>query len=180
MRVPYSDQSARPCVCVCVCVRPPVRLEKKWLVLGVIHSPNLHQLFIVTWSTDTTWRFVSLTYISCLRVTMVYRKKWLSLYLYRTYWCYIHQTCTNCPSCHLDMIYMYWYQVVVCVLDLQFHAWVTMVRKKWLSLYYSTYECYTHQTYTKCSSWHVLLMSTLWFASSTFISCFSDQDTKWQ
>ena len=28
-----------------------------------------------------------------------------------------------------------------------FHDWVTMVRKKWLSLYYSTYWCYIHQTY---------------------------------
>ena len=39
-----------------------------------------------------------------------------------------------------------------------FHAWVTMVRKKWLSLYFSTYWCYIHQTYTSCSSWHDLLM----------------------
>ena len=40
-----------------------------------------------------------------------------------------------------------------------FHSWVTMVRKKWLSLYYSTYWCYIHQTCTNCSSWHDLLMS---------------------
>ena len=33
--------------------------------LWVIHSPNLHLLFILTWSTDATWWFVSLTYISC-------------------------------------------------------------------------------------------------------------------
>ena len=39
-----------------------------------------------------------------------------------------------------------------------FHAWVTMVRKKWLSLYYSTYGCYIHQTCTSCSSWHDLLI----------------------
>ena len=31
--------------------------------LWVLHSPNLHQLFILTWSTDTMWWFVSLTYI---------------------------------------------------------------------------------------------------------------------
>ena len=34
-----------------------------------------------------------------------------------------------------------------------------MVRKKWLSPYYSTYWCYIHQTCTNCSSWHDLLMS---------------------
>ena len=41
-----------------------------------------------------------------------------------------------------------------------FHAWVTMFRKKWLSLslYYNTYGCFFHQTYTNCSSWHDLLM----------------------
>ena len=32
----------------------------------MLHSPNLHQLFILTGSTDATWWFVSLTYISCL------------------------------------------------------------------------------------------------------------------
>ena len=32
--------------------------------LGVINSPNLQLLFILTWSTDTTWWFVSLAYIS--------------------------------------------------------------------------------------------------------------------
>ena len=32
-------------------------------------------------------------------VTMVYRKKWLSLY-YSTNWCYIHQIYTNCSSWH--------------------------------------------------------------------------------
>ena len=34
--------------------------------LLVLHSPNLHQLFILTLSTDATWWFVSLTYISRL------------------------------------------------------------------------------------------------------------------
>ena len=38
-----------------------------------------------------------------------------------------------------------------------FHAWLTMVRKKLLSLYYSTHWCYIYQTCT-CSSWHDLLM----------------------
>ena len=42
------------------------------------------------------------------------RKKWLSPF-YSTYWCYIHQTCTNCSSWH-DL----WYHVVVCVLGLHF------------------------------------------------------------
>ena len=35
---------------------------------------------------------------------------------------------------------------------------VRAVRKKWLSLYYSTCECYIYQTYTNWSSWHDLLM----------------------
>ena len=43
---------------------------------------------------------------------------------------------------------IYWYHVVVCVSWPTFHAWVTMVRKKWLSPYYSTYWCYIHQTCT--------------------------------
>ena len=35
-----------------------------------------------------------------------------------------------------------------------FHAWVTVVRKIYFSLYYSTYGCYIHQTYTISSAWH--------------------------
>ena len=81
------------------------------------------------------------------------RKKWLSLY-YSTYWCYIHQTCTNCSS---------WHDLLMPCGGLYpwptFQVWVTMIRKKWLSLYYSTYWCYIHQTYTNCSSWHDLLIS---------------------
>ena len=80
------------------------------------------------------------------------RKKWPSPF-YSTFWCYIHQTCTNC-SCWHDPLMPHgglWPWPI-------FHAWVTMVRKKWLSPYYSTYCCYFHQTYTNCSSWHGLLM----------------------
>ena len=80
------------------------------------------------------------------------RKKWLSPFC-STYWCYIHQTCTNCSS---------WHNLLVPPGGLcpwpTFHAWVTMVRKKWLSLYYSTYWCYIHQTCNNCSTWHNLLM----------------------
>ena len=72
---------------------------------------------------------------------------------YSTYWCYIHQTCTNCSSWH-DILMR---RGGLCLWP-TFHAWVTMVRKKWLSLYYSTYWCYIHQTCTNCSSWHDLLM----------------------
>ena len=44
---------------------------------------------------------------------------------------------------------IYWCQVVVCVLDLPtFHAWMAMVRKKSLGLYYSTFGCYIHQMFT--------------------------------
>ena len=39
-----------------------------------------------------------------------------------------------------------------------FHAWVAVVRKKFFSLYYSTYGCYIHQTYTSCSAWHDRMM----------------------
>ena len=81
--------------------------------LGVIHSPNLYQLFILTWSTDALGSLCPWSTFQAL-VTMV-RKKWLRLY-YSTYWCYIHQTCTNFSSWHLVMIL--WYHVVVGVLDL--------------------------------------------------------------
>ena len=61
------------------------------------------------------------------------------------------------PTVHLDMIY--WCHMVVCVLDLHFTPeWLTMVKKKWLSLYYSTHGCYVHQTCTNCSSWPDSLM----------------------
>ena len=86
-----------------------------------------------------------------LHFTLV-RKKWLGIY-YSTYWCCIHQTCTNCSSWH-DLLMPHG---GLCPLP-TFHAWVTMVRKIWLSLYYIIYECYIHQTYTNCSSWHDLLM----------------------
>ena len=80
------------------------------------------------------------------------RKKWLSPF-YSTYWLYIHQTCTNCLS---------WHDLLIPSGDFcpwpTFHAWVTIVRKKWLSPYYSTYWCYIHQTFTNCSPWHALLM----------------------
>ena len=51
-----------------------------------------------------------------------------------------------------------------------FQAWVTMVRKKWLSPYYSTYWSYIHQTCTNCSSWHDLLIPCDGFVSLTYIS----------
>ena len=85
------------------------------------------------------------------RVTMV-RKKRLSLY-YSTYWCYIHQTCTNCSSWHgLKMPYG-----CLCPWP-TFQTWETLVRKNLLGLYYSTCCCYIHQNCTICLSWHDLLM----------------------
>ena len=66
---------------------------------------------------------------------------------------YIHQTCTNCSSWHVLLIP----HGGLCPWP-TFHSWVTMVRKKWLSLYYSTYCCYIQQICTNCSSWHDLLM----------------------
>ena len=35
---------------------------------------------------------------------------------------------------------------------------VRLIWKKWLSPFYSTYECYIHQTCTNCASWHVLYL----------------------
>ena len=67
---------------------------------------------------------------------------------------YIYQTCTNCSS---------WHDLLIPCGGLcpwpTFHAWVTMVRKKWLSPYFSTYLSYIYQTCTNCSSWHDLLIS---------------------
>ena len=136
--------------------------------LGVIHSPNLHQVFILTWSTDATWYLCPWPTFHAW-VTMV-RKKWLSLY-YSTYRCYIHQTCTNCSSWH-DLLMQ---RGGLCPWP-TFHAWVTMVRKKWLSLYYSTYGCYIYQLFILTWSTD----ATWWFVSLIYISRFSDQDTKWQ
>ena len=137
--------------------------------LGVIHSPKLAP----TVHLDMIyWHHVVVCILDLhfrLWVTMV-RKKWLSLYN-STYWCYIHQTCTNCSS---------WHDLLMPCGGLcpwpTFHAWVTMVRKKWLSLYYSSYWCYIHQTFIM--TWSA--DATWWFVSLTYISRFSDQDTKWQ
>ena len=56
------------------------------------------------------------------------RKKWLSPFYTTKVW-YIHQTCTNCSS---------WHDLLIQCGGLcpwpTFHAWVTMVRKNWLSL----------------------------------------------
>ena len=80
------------------------------------------------------------------------RNKWLCPF-YSTYWCYIHQTCTDCSS---------WYDLLIPRGGLcpwpTFHAWVAMVRKKLLILYYITNWCYIHQSCTNCSSWHDLLI----------------------
>ena len=94
---------------------------------------------------------------------------------YSIYGWYIHQTCTNCSS---------WHDLLIPHDSLYpwptFHAWVTMLRKKWLSPkcgcpysdrsvhpvrkkclspFYSTYWWYIHQICTNCSSWHDLLIS---------------------
>ena len=78
----------------------------------MLHSPNLHLLFILTWSTDATWWFVSLTYIFAW-VTMV-RKKWLKLilqYLWVIHSTYLHQLfiltwSTDVTACVLDLHFM--------------------------------------------------------------------------
>ena len=78
---------------------------------------------------------------------------WLGRNGYSIYWCCIHQTCTNCSSWH-DLLMQ---RGGLCPWPI-FHTWVTMVRKKWLSLYYNAYESYIHQTCANCLAWHDLLM----------------------
>ena len=65
-----------------------------------------------------------------------------------------HQSCTISYSSRHDLLIQ---RGGLCPWP-TFHPWVAMVIKKWLSLYYSTYWCYIHQTCTNCSSWHDLLM----------------------
>ena len=67
--------------------------------LGMIHSPNLHQLFILTWSTDATWWFVSLTYISLLS-DHGEKEMSKSMILIQYLWVLLHQIYTNCSSGH--------------------------------------------------------------------------------
>ena len=102
-------------------------------------------------------------------VTVV-RKKWLHVCpYYSTYWCYIHQTCTNCSSWH-DLLIQHG---GLCPWP-TFHAWVTIVRKKWLSLYYNNYRCYINQMCTNFWSWHSLLIQHGGLCFLTFISRLSD------
>ena len=69
---------------------------------------------------------------------------------------------------------IYWMSGVCLCPWPTFHTWVTMVRKKWLSLYYSTYWCYIlpnlHQLFIMTWSTD----ATWWFVSLTYISRFSD------
>ena len=116
----------------------------------MIHSPNLHQLFILTWSTDTTWWFLSLTYISRLS-DHVQEKMVQSIlqYLLVLHFSNLHQLFIM--TCSTDITWG------MCPWP-TFHPWVTIVRKKWLSIYYSTSWCYIHRTCTNCSRWHDLLI----------------------
>ena len=66
---------------------------------------------------------------------------------------YIHQTYTNCSAWHALLMP----RGGLCPWP-KLHAWVTMVKKKWLSLYYSTYWCYINKTCANCLSWHDILM----------------------
>ena len=143
------------------------RYVKTSQCVGVLHSPNLHHLFILTWS---TWYHV----LVCV-LDLHFKLEWPSLgrndQVYITV--AIDATFTTlAPAVHLDMIY--WCHMVVCHWP-TFHAWVTMVRrKKWLSLYYNAYECYIHQTYTNYSSWHYLLMPHGGLCPLTYISHLSN------
>ena len=130
-------------------------VKKKWL--GQYYSTNwcymyIHQtctieLFILTRSTYVSWWFVSLTYIS--RFSDHGLKEMVRSLL---------QYLLVPHSQNLHQLFTFtWSTGGLCPWS-TFHAWVAMVRKKWLNLYYSTYECYIHQSYTNCSSWHDLLM----------------------
>ena len=66
---------------------------------------------------------------------------------------YIHQTCTNCLSWHGPLKP----SGGLCPWPTFTLEW-PLVRKKWLSPYFSTYCCYIHQTCTNCSSRHDLLI----------------------
>ena len=82
---------------------------------------------------------------------------------------------TNCASFLADIfLYSYEAEIIQSLLSNErnsehlsstslfpwptFHAWVTMVRKKLLSPFYSTYWCYIHQNYANCSSGRILLI----------------------
>ena len=77
--------------------------------------------------------------------------------VYRLFHCYsIHQTYTNFSSWQ-DLLMSY---SGLCPW-LRFQAWVNIVWKEWLSVYYSTHGCYIHEAYTNCSPRYDLLMLTL-------------------
>ena len=108
---------------------------------------------------------ISLSVRVCVRPV---RKKWLSPF-YSTYWCYIHKTCTNCSSWH-DLLIPHG---SLCPWP-TFHAWVTMVRKKWLS------GILQYLRVLRSSNLHQVFILTWstdtmwWFVSLTYISRLSD------
>ena len=76
---------------------------------------------------------------------------------------------------------IYWYHIVVCVLDLHF-----TLEWPWLGRYVAV--CITmpmSATFTKLHSRQLFILiwstdATWWFVSLAYISRYSDQDTKWQ
>ena len=81
--------------------------------------------------------------------------------------------CTNCSSWH-DLLMS---RGGLCPWP-KFHAWVTMVRKKWLSLYYSIYWCYIKKNLHQLFIWTWSTDATWWFVSLTYISRLSDHGLK--
>ena len=80
------------------------------------------------------------------------------------------------PTVQLDMIY--WYHMVVCVLDLHFTLeWPWLGRNGYvhISVPMVLQSPNLHQLFNLTWSTH----TTWWFVSLTYISSFSDQDTKW-
>ena len=87
--------------------------------------------------------------------------------IYQCLVCYVNQTYTNCSPWHdLPMS-----SDNMCSWS-TLYAWVTCVRKKWLSLWYSAYVCDIHQIF-------ILTRSTdcMWLlVSLTYILRLSDHD----
>ena len=121
--------------------------------LWELHSPNLHQLFILTWSTDTMWWFVSLTYISRLsdrgKEEMV---KSILQYLWLLYSPNFHQLFILTWSTDTT----WWFVSLTYISRLSDQG-----RKNWWSLYYSVYWCYISQNL------HQLLIMT-WSIDATW------------
>ena len=89
----------------------------------MLHSPNVHQLFILTWYIEVTWWSVSLAYISRLGPVLGRNVKSILQYL----------EVLHSPNLHLLFILTWSTDVTRCFVPWPtFHVWLAMVRKKWV------------------------------------------------